>query len=166
MPLAPTVLDRLDLTRRVRTTDGAGPVRQEINYMELHSILLAVLAAICMPMLYAYWMVSRKTNAAHLELLVKRDRKDESADLKSWNRLERIQTALGIGYLVMLLVWGAIQITSVHFETTLDKVFVWTFALSYVGMILVGEHYKLEDLANSMGFGQRARLDRNSPTIV
>lgn len=124
--------------------------------MPFHTIVLAVVALLSIPLFAAYWTAHRQSNQAHLDLLCKRDQNDPSADLKGWKRLELWRQAIGAGFLLLLLVWGAVQVYLGDAKTTMDWVFTWAFAPSFVGLVLVSEHLNTEDLLNSMGLGQRA----------
>lgn len=130
--------------------------------MEIHTILLAVVSCLSLPMLAAYWTISCQTTQAHAELLCKRDKLDPTADPQPWKKLQLYQTAIAAGFLVLLLMWGSLQCYLGDAKTTMDWVFTWAFAPSYIGFILVVEHFKFEDLLNSLGLGQRAKLRYSS----
>ena len=133
--------------------------------METHTILLMVVSILTFPMLAAYWSISRHSNRVHLDLLCKRDRSEPTGNLSLWQKLECFRSVVSFGWIFLLLVWGAVQIAMGDTKTTMDLVFTFTFALSYVACVLMAGHYQEEDLLNSMGLGQRAKLRYSALTV-
>jgi hypothetical protein len=126
--------------------------------MDTHTILLMVVSISTFPMLAAYWSISCQSNRIHLDLLCKHDQSEPGGNLALWQKLERSRAAISFGWIFLLLVWGAVQYFVDDTKTTMDWVFTLTFALSYVACVLMAGHYQDEDLLNSVGLGQRAKL--------
>ncbi|MBI4532529.1 MAG: hypothetical protein HY711_01170 [Candidatus Melainabacteria bacterium] len=130
--------------------------------MEVHTIVLAVTSILSLPVLVLYWTTSRRAVQAHLELLCKRDNLDPTAEPRLWKQLEKRRLATGVGYLLLLIVWGTVQCYLGNSKSTMDWVFTWVFAISYAGIIVVALHYQREDVLNSMGLGQRAQMSMSA----
>ena len=121
--------------------------------MEIHTIILAAVAILSVPLCAAYWSMSRKATQVYLDLLCKRDNSDLTADPRQWKRARRCQTAMAAGQLVLFAVW---LFSLGDAQTTMDWAFTWAFAPTCLGFVLVQHHYLLEDWLNTIGRGRRS----------
>ena len=123
--------------------------------MEFHTLVLAAVDTLSVPMLLAYWFVAKVGNLAHLELLCRRDR-GLSADSSRFRMFQRYQNSLAVGFLVLLLGWGSAQFVMSDSKTFTELFLSLAFAPSLIACTLIAEHYRFADLLNSIGGGQRA----------
>jgi isocitrate dehydrogenase kinase/phosphatase len=128
--------------------------------MEITTIIHGLIIGLAALAVAAYWYLSRESNQAHLNLLCKRDRLGRMANLNGyvslWNKLEWHKITIGAAYIVLLFAWGALQLYLGSEKTVLNWVFVGMFSVPAAIFVVVAEHYQLEDLFHSCGFGKRA----------
>lgn len=126
--------------------------------MELHTAILMLVAVASIPVFIAYWIASRNTVRGHLEVLCASDQgTSTNSQLIAWKNSEQFRMVWAVALLVLLIVWGAVQVTvGPDGKSTLDWVLTLVFALPMVASVVVATHYDISDLMNSYGLGQRA----------
>jgi hypothetical protein len=120
-----------------------------------HTVVLVIVALFSVPLIALYNDLSRRTNAAHLEVLQASDAM-RKIDRMPWKRLERSQFLLGTSFVSMLAVMFSMRFIAGDSWSGTDVVSFWTVALVLTGFVVLSEHYKLEDEIVSRGGGQRA----------
>ncbi|HNB16620.1 MAG TPA: hypothetical protein PLC15_14650 [Candidatus Obscuribacter sp.] len=138
--------------------------------MTYHTPILLLIAIISLPLFLAYRRSFRIGNQAHLDLMLTRDgvaRTVPAADsYRIWQQQEKLRFRLGIAFMVLLLTWCAMQLLAPESWSVLDIICSAVFCLTSICLQCSAEDYKQEDLANSLGFGERSRLRYQLPTTA
>ena len=125
--------------------------------MTLHTVVLLLVALFGVPLIGFYINVSRRSNAAHLEVLQASDAGNKIG-LSRWQRLERWQFVLGALFASMLAVIFWMRFIAGDNWSLIDNVSLWIVGLIMIGWCILSEHYKLEDEFASIGVGRRVRI--------
>jgi hypothetical protein len=118
-------------------------------------MVLAIIAISAAPLLVLYGWLCRRTNAAHLHILLASDAR-QTVDRMPWKRLERLQLLVGALFVMFLPTMFLMRHIAGDAWSNIDSASFWSIGIALTAFVILSQHYEIEDLIVSIGGGRRA----------